>query len=265
MLDRFSPSYIKRFFYEIYKILRATDNEVSEIWYEISEIKNLREFNNYELSEFLDNFRFIEKKRGNYIDYIIINKIKFVAESIKYLDIELKKISELLDFSGFEALIQEILVRNEYKSIKNFRFTDKSNLKSKTGQKKYEIDVVGIYGKYLLLIDAKQWKRKDSFSSINKAANLQYRRAIALQKNPEIFSRLVQELLGNKTNLKKRLPFILIPLMITLENNSFRINNNQIPLVSIYEMNSFLHELHKNLGYFNTIQINKINIQKPLF
>ncbi|MFX1395282.1 MAG: hypothetical protein ACFFAH_17220 [Promethearchaeota archaeon] len=264
MLDRYSPSFIKRFFYEIYKILRATDNEISEIWYEISEINIFRKFNYNDLSEFLDNFVFIEKKRGNYTDYISINKIKFVAESIKFLDFELKKISELLDFSGFEALIQEILVRNEYKSIKNFRFTDKSNLKSKTGQKKYEIDVIGIYGKYILLIDAKQWRRKDSFSSINKAANLQYQRVIALKKNPDVFSRLIYKLLGINPFIKKHLPLKLIPIMVTMEENAIRLNNNQIPLVSISILNEFLQEFQIYLHYYKFLEIKKVNIQKQL-
>jgi len=52
--------------------------------------------------------------------------------------------------------------------------------------------------------------------------------------------------------------------MVTLEDNSIKINNNQIPLVSIYELNSFLQELHNNLKYFKIIQINKIYIQKRL-
>lgn len=264
MLDLFSLSFIKRFFHEIYRILRDIDKEVSEVWYEISEINLLRKFNKYELSEFLDNFDFIEKKRGNYTVFISINKIKFVAESIKFLDIGLKSLSEILDFNGFEALIQEILIRNEYKSIKNFRFSDKSNFKSKTGQKKYEIDVVGIYGKYILLIDAKQWRRKDSFSSINKAANLQYQRVIALKNNPEAFSELLHKVLGININIKNLLPFKLLPVMVTIEYNGIKINENQIPLVSISNFNAFLQEYDKYLDYYKMIEINKVSIQKQL-
>ena len=87
-------------------------------------------------------------------------------------------------------LVEEILSRNNYITIKNFRFSDKSNFKSKTSQKRYEIDIIGIYLKYILLIDAKQWRRKDSFSSINKAADLQFRRAIALKKILNFFRNL---------------------------------------------------------------------------
>ncbi|MFX0005669.1 MAG: hypothetical protein ACFFAV_02960, partial [Candidatus Hermodarchaeota archaeon] len=178
---------------------------------------------------------------------------------------DIRTLSELIDYNAFEGLISEILCKNNYKTIKNFRFSDKSNFKSTTAQKKYEIDIIGIYSKYVLLIDAKQWKRKDSFSAINKAADLQYRRALALKKNPEIFSNIIQKLIGINRNVKKRLPLLLIPMMVTLEDNSYKINSNQIPLVSIYELNSFLNELNKNLMYFRIVKIGKLSIQKTLY
>jgi len=247
---------LKQLFNEIYHILRETNTNVTEIWWEISQIPFLNQFSNFELRDFLMNFNFISLQKGNYQDYVVINKILFIMESINILKLDIKNISEILNYDGFEALIQEILTRNYYITSKNVRFSDKSNFKSKTFQKRYEIDIIGINLKYIVLIDAKQWRRKDSFSSISKAADLQLRRAKALKKNPEFFSKLVQNLLGIKTKIRKRLPFILIPMM--------KINNNQIPLVSIYELNSFLQELPKNLPYFNTIQINKIFVQKNL-
>ncbi len=256
---------LRQFYREIFQILLETDTNVIETWWEISEISFLNQFKSSELREFLKNFDFIYIQRGNYQDYIVINKILFILNSINTLEVDIKHYSDILNYNGFEILVLEILSRNNYITKKNFRFSDRSNFKAETSQKRYEIDVIGIYSNNILLIDAKQWKRRDSFGSINKAANLQLQRAIALRKNPDIFSRLIQELLGNRINLKKRLPFILIPLIVTLEDNRFRINENQIPLVSIYEINSFLQELQNNLSYFKTIQINKINIQKRLF
>jgi hypothetical protein len=259
-----SPQFVKHFFNEIYRILRSNNKEAREIWYEPSEIPLLEVLSKFELSEFLNNFDFIEIKRGNYIEYIAIDKVVFVAEAIQYLEIELKKLSELLDFGDFEALIQEILLRNEYRVIKNFRFSDKSNFKSKTSQKRYEIDVIGIYGKSVLIIDAKQWRRKDSFSSMNKAANLQYQRAVALKKNPEAFSKLIHNLLGFNINIKKHLPFILLPIMVSIEDNGNRLNENQIPLVSISKFNAFLQEFFKYLDYYKTIKISRVSIQTKL-
>jgi hypothetical protein len=259
-----NESSIIQFYTEIYYILRETDPEIIEVWWEISEIPFLNQFNNSELREFIANFDFISIQKGNYLYYVVINKILFIMNAIKALQLDIRKISEILNYNGFELLIQEILSKNNYITTKNFRFLDKSNFKSKTNQKRYEIDIIGIYLKYVLLIDAKQWKRRDSFSSLNKAANLQSQRAIALKKNPEIFSQLIQKLLGLKQNLQKRLPFILIPILVTYEDNSSKLNDNQIPLVAIYELNSFLHELQNNLHYFKVVQINKINVHKRL-
>ncbi|MFW9829419.1 MAG: hypothetical protein ACFFEY_17730 [Candidatus Thorarchaeota archaeon] len=255
---------LKRFFTEIFQVLKETETNVIEIWVEFSKLSFFARFNKIELKEFIQNFNFITIKKGNYVSYIVINKISFIIEAIKILEFDIRQISDILNYSGFETLIQEILSKNGYSTIKNFRFTDKSNFKSKTSQRKYEIDIIGIYSKYVLLVDAKQWRHRDSLSSINKAANLQYQRTIALEKNPEVFSKLIQFLLGNNINTKKRLPFILIPMMVTLEDSSIKINNNQIPIVSIYELNSFLQELYNNTIYFKTITINHIFVQKSL-
>ena len=85
-----------------------------------------------------------------------------------------------------------------------------------------------------------------------------------MKKNPEIISKIIQDLLGGKSELKKRQPFLLIPMMVTLEDNSNRLNSNQIPLVSIYELNSFLLELHNNLHYFKIIKITKLSMQQKI-
>ncbi len=260
-----SQNALNQFYTEIYFILKKTDPKVTEVWCENSEIPCFNKWTIYEIRDFLTNFDFVSLQKGNYQHYIVINKILFIINTINTLALDIRTLSELINYDAFEGLVSEILSKNNYFTIKNFRFSDRSNFKSVTAQKKYEIDIVGINSKYVLLIDAKQWKRKDSFSAINKAADLQYRRALALKKNPEVFSRIIQDLLGTKIDLKKRLPLLLVPMMVTLEDNSYKINSNQIPLVSIYELNSFLNELNKNLAYFRIVKISKLSIQKKLF
>lgn len=260
-----SNSFLKQFFSEIYTLLTQKDEKVIEIWLEIPEVISLKQFNNYELKNILSNFESITITKGNYIDYIVIDKILFITESFKFLSLDIQKLSNLLDFNGFEALIKQILLKNGYNVVQNYRFSDKTDFKLNTLQNRYEIDVIGIYNSQVLIIDAKQWKRKDSYSAINKAANLQLRRALALKENLDIFSNLISNLLGKHNSIKTKLPFILIPVMVTLEDNSIRISENSIPLVGIYHFNSFLQELRINLPYFNTIKINKMLIQRKLF
>jgi hypothetical protein len=121
-----------------------------------------------------------------------------------------------------------------------------------------------VYQKCILIIDAKHWQRRDPYSSLNKAANLQYQRVRAVKKNPEVTSKLMHRLLGNNPNLKNRLPLKLIPIMVTLEDSGCKLNENQIPLVSIYNLNNFLLNLEKHIHLFKNIEIKSVNIQKQL-
>lgn len=255
---------VKIFFSELYKILKKTDIKLTEVWVEFSEVNFFKYNDEPEIRDYLSNFESICIQKGNYKNYIVIDKIKFIVESIQILEEDIGKLSTLVDFNGFEALVEEILNRNNYKTIKNFRFSDRSNYITKTSQKRYEIDVVGISKHHILLIDAKQWVNKDSYSAMNKSANHQYQRALALQLNPEIFSSMVQNILGNLESIERRLPFVLVPVMVSLEQNHVKFNENNVPLVSIYQFNSFLQELTTNMSYFKTIKINKLFIQKQL-
>ncbi|MFX1278171.1 MAG: hypothetical protein ACFFA3_02070 [Promethearchaeota archaeon] len=257
MLKLYTESSIKRFYTEIYNILKDSDSKITEIWCEISEISFLNELGTNELNRFLENFDYISIKSGNYISYVVIEKIIFIIDCIKYLKYDIYQLSEILDYNGFEALVKEILSRNNCHTTCNFRFSESSKLTDKS-QSRYEIDVIGIYRKYILIIDAKQWKHKDSYSAISKAANLQLERVKALKRNPESFFKLVTSILGNNVEIKKYLPYVLIPIVVTLEENSIKFNENHIPLVSIYEFNSFLQEFQNNLQYFKSIQIDKI-------
>jgi len=258
MSKLYSHSSLRRFFSDIYCILQGTDKLIIEIWSEIRQITFLENFSKTELFDFLGKFEFISIKKGNYIYYVVINKILFIIDCIKYLQFDIKHLSEILNYSGFETLIKEILSRNNYRSITNFRFSDKSKLKMKNSQKRFEIDVIGIYFKYVLIIDAKQWKRRDTYGLLNRAATKQYNRMLKLTQNPEVFTKLITTILGEEHNLQKHLPFLLIPIMVTLEDNSIKLNDNQVPLVSIYELNSFIDELPNNLNYFKTIQVENI-------
>jgi hypothetical protein len=75
---------------------------------------------------------------------------------------------------------------------------------------------------------------------------------------------MIQEILGLTYNFKKRLPFVLIPLMVTVESNWIKINENSVPLVAILNLNSFLQELSVNLPYIKTVKVDRISVQMQL-
>ncbi|MFX1443737.1 MAG: hypothetical protein ACFFHV_10015, partial [Promethearchaeota archaeon] len=105
MANLYSFASLNQFFQELYRILRDTDNKATEVWFEISEISFLKNLDKYKLTEFLLSFSFIEIKKGNHnVDYISIDKILFVIESIKVLNLDIKLLAELLDYTGFEML-----------------------------------------------------------------------------------------------------------------------------------------------------------------
>ena len=265
MINSFSETSITQFIQSVYRILKNYNPELTEVWCEPRDIEFFHELNQNGKNKLLSSFNFLTIKKGNYIDYVVIDKLHFIIQSLNYLQLDITKLSNLLDYNGFEALTKLILSENGYFTIKNYRFSDKSNFKSKTKQSRYEIDVIGIDKNIILLIDCKQWKKKDSYSAMNKAANLQFRRAVALKNNHEMLSNVIRSGLGIKKAQKLKPPLLLIPVMVTLESNWIKINENSVPIVSIHRFNSFLQELHENLYYFNIVKVNKLQIQKQLF
>ena len=264
MTNCFSQIALKKCFRKIFTLLAETKKELTAVWFEISEFCKQLDLKKEELYQLILNFESVKRIKGNYTFYISVNKILFILEALHIIDYDIVKLCGILDFSGFEDLIYRILIKNNYFAIKNFRFSDNYQYVRKKKKKRYEIDVIGLHRNYMLIIDAKQWNKKDSFSAMNHAANLQYRRVKALKKNPEIFTNLIHELLGPKPRLKRHLPLNLIPLMVTLEDNSVLFNNKDIPLVSIYKFSGFLREFQDLLNLYPSEKIKKISLQQRL-
>ncbi|MEJ2248902.1 MAG: hypothetical protein P8Y70_07600 [Candidatus Lokiarchaeota archaeon] len=262
MNNLLSPQNLKNFFNEIYFILKSSNLELNEVWIKEREIDFLQKISNhYSVKNFIQNFSFLKCESWNHIS---IDKIHFILDTIGYIDKDIKNLAEILDFRGFESLIGEILQKNGYKVIKNFRFSDKSDFKCQTKQKRYEIDVIGLKNHFLLLIDGKQWRKKDSYSTLNKSAEKQFQRAVALNKNKYILSGLLEKLANLNTSFEKYLPIKVIPLMVTLEENDCKFSNIQVPLVSVYRLNSFLQEYQLILNYLKYIEIKKLSFQKKI-
>ncbi|MBN1216098.1 MAG: hypothetical protein JXA99_11745 [Candidatus Lokiarchaeota archaeon] len=252
---------INIFIHEIYKKLRISKRDINEPWFLIKDFDSLNNLDYDKIEDFISIFNFIKKEQYKYIS---INKIQFIIESLKFLKFDIIELSKILNYQGFEQLIKKILTLEGYNVINNYRFSDKSYFKYETNQTKYEIDVIGLKNNILLIIDAKQYNKKDSYSFLNKAARLQYRRVIALKKNKEILYSLIYKLTKYPEVLRKKLPIKIIPVIITLEDCGFKISLNNLPLVSIYKLKSFLRELKFNYNIFNYKKINKLNFQKQL-
>lgn len=252
---------LRELFLEIFAILKKSEPELNEVWYKLSEFEFFANLKENEYHFLIDQLPFVKLERWN---HLAIDKISFILEAMEYVRKDIQDLSKLLDFKGFESLIEEILKRNGFFTTRNYYFSDKSYYRKDTNQNRYEIDVIGFKKHLMLCIDAKQWNRKDSFSSMNKAANLQLQRAIALEKNLESFSNLLQSLVGLSSCGRIKPPISIVPFIVSLEENSSRFNNQDVPLVSIYKLNSFLQELSFNMPNIRVVKVKKLYFQKQI-
>ena len=131
-------------------------------------------------------------------------------------------VSEFLSWQDFEELVSRILDENGFHIQKNLILT----------KPRMEIDVVGIKLGISILIDCKHWKRMTQ-SALNNI----------VEKQVERVKRYVQKTESTSA----------IPVIVTLhqENVDFV---NQVPIVPIMELSSFLDEFYGNLDKMKTIE-----------
>jgi len=132
------------------------------------------------------------------------------------------EISRLLDWKDFESLVAEMLDSSDFETTRNLILT----------KPRMEIDVVGIKSGVAILIDCKHWKRL-SDSSLEKAVQKQIERT--------------------KHYLSKEKIRIAVPAIVTLYDEKLRFINN-VPIIPIFQLNSFCEEFYGNLDELNTLE-----------
>tara|TARA_B000000460_G_C21432040_1_gene355615 strand:- start:42 stop:671 length:630 start_codon:yes stop_codon:yes gene_type:complete len=134
----------------------------------------------------------------------------------------IEDVSEFLSWQDFEELVSRILDENGFHIQKNLILT----------KPRMEIDVVGIKLGISILIDCKHWKRMTQ-SALNDIVEKQVERV--------------------KSYVQKTESTSAIPVIVTLhqENVDFV---NQVPIVPIMELSSFLDEFYGNLDKMKTIE-----------
>ena len=132
------------------------------------------------------------------------------------------EISRLLDWKDFESLVAEMLDSSDFETTRNLVLT----------KPRMEIDVVGIKSGVAILIDCKHWKRL-SDSSLEKAVQKQIERT--------------------KHYLSKEKIRVAVPAIVTLYDEKLRFINN-VPIIPIFQLNSFCEEFYGNLDELNTLE-----------
>ena len=132
------------------------------------------------------------------------------------------EISSLLDWKDFESLVSEILESREFDTIRNVILT----------KPRMEIDVVGTKNGIAILIDCKHWKRL-SYSSLETAVNKQIERT--------------------KRYVVKEKIHAAIPAIVTLYQEEIKFIN-KVPIVPIFQLDSFCEEFYGNLEEIDTLE-----------
>ena len=133
----------------------------------------------------------------------------------------IEDVSEFLSWQDFEELVSRILDENGFQVQKNLMLT----------KPRMEIDVVGIKLGIAILIDCKHWK-KMSKSALNDIVDKQIERV--------------------KSYVKKTESMSAVPVIVTLHQEKVNFVN-QVPIVPIIQLSSFLDEFYGNLDKMKSI------------
>ena len=157
----------------------------------------------------------------NIVDFQNSDRIKASIFAIRN-GATIEDVSEFLSWQNFEELVSRVLDENGFHIQKNLILT----------KPRMEIDVVGIKLGISILIDCKHWKRMTQ-SALNDIVEKQVERV--------------------KSYVQKTESTSAIPVIVTLhqENVDFV---NQVPIVPIMELSSFLDEFYGNLDKLKTIE-----------
>ena len=157
----------------------------------------------------------------NIVDFQNSDRIKASIFAIRN-GATIEDVSEFLSWQNFEELVSRVLDENGVHIQKNLILT----------KPRMEIDVVGIKLGISILIDCKHWKRMTQ-SALNDIVEKQVERV--------------------KSYVQKTESTSAIPVIVTLhqENVDFV---NQVPIVPIMELSSFLDEFYGNLDKMKTIE-----------
>ncbi len=138
---------------------------------------------------------------------------------------------ENMTWKDFEGLIAQILSENNYSCIESFRRRGTATVQG------MEIDVIGVKGNSIIVIDAKMWGiRSGKASALMEAATKQITRT----------ERLAQQLdrLSKKISGMKPGSYSLTPVMVTWLVEEVELYEG-VPVVPVFKLNSFLNEIDR--------------------
>ena len=157
----------------------------------------------------------------NIVEFQNSDKIKASIFAIRN-GATIEDVSEFLSWQNFEELVSRVLDENGFIVQKNLILT----------KPRMEIDVVGVKLGISILIDCKHWKRMTQ-SALNDIVNKQVERV--------------------KRYVEKTESTSAIPVIVTLHQEKVNFVN-QVTIVPVMQLSSFLDEFYGNLDKMKTIE-----------
>lgn len=134
----------------------------------------------------------------------------------------IEEIIDGMDWREFEDICSKILEENGWKTRKNFRFRT---------ERRYEIDILAEKSGKVLLIDCKQWGRREGKASQLKISARKQLERMREWERINFFSRM-----GTKPSI--------IPIIITWLEEGIR-EEDGVWIIPVFKLNTFLLEIDK--------------------
>ena len=159
--------------------------------------------------------------KDNQIHFHENDKLKTSLLALK-MGAPIDEISQILEWRDFESLVAEILELREFDVTRNLTLT----------KPRMQVDVIGIKAGIAILIDCKHWKRS-SYSALETAVNKQIERT--------------------KHYISKEKIRAALPAIVTLYQEEVKFIN-KVPIIPIFQFDSFCDEFYGNLEEMETLE-----------
>jgi len=160
-----------------------------------------------------------------------LNRDQRISVALKAISmgIDAESVVMNMTWKDFEGLVAQVLFENNYDYTESFR---RRGNKLEEGM---EIDVIGVKGDTMLVIDAKMWGlRRYKASALMEAVRKQIVRTERLAEH-------LDPLMKRIPNMKPR-QYHLYPIMVTWLVEDVKLHEG-VPVVPVFKLNSFLQEL----------------------
>jgi hypothetical protein len=163
--------------------------------------------------------------RKDVVEADSLQRLKLAVNAIK-LGGDIENVSSFLQWKEFENIVGVTFERNDYRVIRNFRFTH--------AQRRWEIDIVGFKKPLTICMDCKHWHHGMYPSALKKIVSEQIERTASLA---DALPNLTSKIECASWNYAKLLPAVLL-----LVTGRFKFHEN-VPIVPVLQLQDFLSQL----------------------